>query len=455
MIKTFKFGGIHPKAEKLTAGIAIQVLPLPKKVILPVVQHIGAPASLIVEKGDVVKTGAVIARIVGSISSNIHASVSGRVTLIEETLDASGYKTKSIEITTEGDVWEDSITSQRSSPPSFENYSPEEILQRIREAGVVGMGGAAFPTHVKLEIPSKKNIDTLLINGVECEPYLTADHRLMLEKGEEIMTGIELMMKVLSVNRAIIGIEINKPDAILHLHQLAKNHAGIEVEPLQMKYPQGSEKQLIQALTGREVASGALPSSVGVMVNNVATTYAVYEAIVKNKPLIERVVTVTGKSVKSPGNFLVRIGTPVRDLIEAAGGLPEDTGKVVVGGPMMGKAIGNLDIPVTKGMSGIVLIPLEETKRQVDQPCIRCGKCVEGCPMNLEPYLMMSLVIKGMWDQAESNHVTDCMECGSCAFTCPSARPILDYIRTGKMKVNKIRRARQVTPPTKNQSNNL
>ncbi len=443
MLKTFKLGGIHPKAEKLTAGIAIQKLPLPNKVTIPVVQHIGAPASLIVEKGDWVKTGTVIARIVGSISSNIHSSVSGRVTAIEETLDASGYKTKSIEITTEGDFWEDSITSQLSSPPPYVNYSPEEILQKIREAGVVGMGGAAFPTHVKLETPVRIKIDTLLINGVECEPYLTADHRLMLEKGEEIMTGIELMMKVLGVKRAIIGIEINKPDAILLLHKLSGKYEGIEVEALKMKYPQGSEKQLIQALTNRKVAPGALPSSVGVMVNNVATTYAIYEAVVKNKPLIERVVTVTGKSVKFPSNFLVRIGTPVSELIEAAGGLPEDTGKVIVGGPMMGKAIANLTIPVTKGMSGIVLIPKAETSRQEDLPCIRCGKCVEGCPMNMEPYLMMALVIKGMWEQVEANHVTDCMECGSCAFTCPSSRPILDYIRTGKSKVNKIIKSRQ------------
>ena len=439
MLKTFKFGGIHPKEEKLTAGLAIQNLPLPKSVTLPVTQHIGAPATVVVKKGDLVKTGSVIALHEGFVSSNIHASVSGKVVKIEETIDASGYKIKSVVIETEGDLWEESI----STISDFERYSPVEILQKIRDAGIVGMGGAAFPTHVKLEIPAGMKADILLINGVECEPFLTADHRLMLEKGKEIMVGTTLIMKALGVNRAIIGIEINKPDAILRLSKLATNYQGIEVEALEMKYPQGSEKQLIQALTGRQVAPGAFPASVGVIVNNVATTYAVYEAIVKNKPLIERVVTVSGKSLQSPGNFLVRIGTPIGELIDAAGGLPDNTGKVIIGGPMMGRAVSNLNIPVTKGMSGIVLIPKEEASRLVAIPCIRCAKCVEGCPMNLEPYLLMSLVEKGMWDQAESNHVTDCMECGSCAFTCPSARPILDYIRTGKTKVGKMIRARQ------------
>jgi electron transport complex protein RnfC len=301
------------------------------------------------------------------------------------------------------------------------------------------MGGASFPTHVKLEIPAGMKVDTLLINGVECEPYLTADHQLMLEKGEEILQGTQFLMKVLGVARAIIGIEVNKPDAILLLNNLSLKFPGITVQALEMKYPQGSEKQLIQALTGRQVPPGALPASVGVLVNNVATTYAVYEAVTKNKPLIERVVTVTGKAVKLPGNFLVRIGTPISELINAVGGMPENTGKVVIGGPMMGRAVASLHIPVTKGMSGIMLIPESEASRQADLPCIRCAKCVEGCPMNLEPYLMMQLVEKRMWDQAKMNHITDCMECGSCSYTCPSARPILDNIRIGKSKVRKIK----------------
>jgi electron transport complex protein RnfC len=447
MIKTFKIGGIHPKAEKLTAGMAIKYLPLPKMVVLPVVQHLGAPAVLAVKPGDTVKTGTLIARMDGHVSSNIHASVSGKVTMIEEKSNVSGYKTISVEITTEGDIWEESII-RNQSVSDFAPYTPVEMLQKIREAGIVGMGGAAFPTHVKLEIPTGMKVDTLIINGVECEPYLTSDHQLMLEKGEEIIIGATFLMKVMDVSRAIIGIEINKPDAILLLKNLAEKYAGVEVVPLKIKYPQGSEKQLIQALTNRKVAPGALPASVGVIVHNVATTYAVYEAISKNKPLIDRVVTVTGKSLKSPGNFLVRFGTPISELIDAAGGLPEDTGKVIIGGPLMGKAVSNLNIPVTKGMSGIVLLPVEETSRQVDLPCIRCAKCVEGCPMNLEPYLLMQLVEKGMWELAESNHVTDCMECGSCAFTCPSARPILDQIRAGKSKVLKIIRSRKASTLT-------
>lgn len=413
--------------------MAIRVLPLPVKVILPVVQHAGAPAAVIVKVGDRVKTGSLIARMSAAVSANIHASVSGIVSKIEETVDASGYKINSVEIIRDGDDWDDTIFLN----PVIRDFTPPEILQKIREAGIVGMGGASFPTHVKLEIPAGMKVDTLLINGIECEPYLTADHQLMLEKGEEILTGTQLLMKVLGIDRAIIGIEVNKPDAILLLNDLSKNFAGISVEALEMKYPQGSEKQLIQALTGRQVPPGALPASVGVLVNNVATTFAVYEAVTKNRPLIERVVTVTGKSVKKPGNFLVRIGTPVRDLIEAAGGLPEGTGKIVIGGPMMGRAVAHLDFSVTKGMSGIVLISEAEASRQADLPCIRCARCVEGCPMNLEPYLMMQLAEKGLWDLAEMNHITDCMECGSCSFTCPSARPILDNIRIGKSKVNK------------------
>jgi electron transport complex protein RnfC len=431
--------------------MAIQRLPLPKEVVLPIAQHIGAPATVVVKKGDLVKTGSVIAQLSGAVSSHIHSPVSGKVIKIEEKLDASGYKKKSVVIETEGDVWEESIAQDRPQN-KYENFSSAEILEKIREAGIVGMGGASFPTHVKLEIPAGMKVDTLLINGVECEPFLTSDHRLMLEHGEEILKGTTFLMKVLNVQKAIIGIEINKPDAILLLNKLAKNYTGIEVDALQIKYPQGSEKQLIQAMTGRLVAPGALPASVGVIVQNVGTAYAVYEAVAKNKPLIERVVTVTGKGLSNPGNFLVRIGTPISDLIKAAGGMPENTGKVIIGGPMMGKAIANLDIPVTKGMSGIVLLPVEDAARLESVPCIRCARCVEGCPMNLEPYLLMALSEKGFWERAEANHITDCMECGSCSFTCPSVRPVLDYIRSGKSQVGKIIQSRKKTASTDTKS---
>ena len=447
MLKTFKLGGIHPQGEKLTAAMAIQPLQLPKEVVLPIAQHIGAPSTVVVKKGDLVKTGSVIALSSSPVSSNLHSPVSGKVVKIEESLDASGFKKKSVVIETEGDVWEDSI-SRDFPQTNFENLSSAAILEKIREAGSVGMGGASFPTHVKLEIPAGMKVDTLLINGVECEPFLTSDHRLMLEHGEEILKGTTLLMKVLNVEKAILGIEINKPDAILLLNKLAKNYPGIEVEALQIKYPQGSEKQLIQAMTGRLVAPGALPASVGVIVQNVGTAYAVYEAVAKNKPLIERVVTVTGKGLSNPGNFLVRIGTPISDLIKAAGGLPENTGKVIIGGPMMGKAIANLNIPVTKGMSGIVLLPVEAAARLNDVPCIRCAICVEGCPMNLEPYLLMALSEKGLWERAEAGHITDCMECGSCSYTCPSCRPVLDYIRSGKSQVGKIIQSRRNSAST-------
>jgi len=320
--------------------------------------------------------------------------------------------------------------------------SPEEIIKKVGEAGIVGLGGATFPSHVKLSVPPGKKCDVLILNGVECEPYLTSDHQLMLEKGEEIMVGAMILMKALKVDKCIIGIENNKPDAIDHMTKLAGQYEGISVQPLKVQYPQGGEKQLIDACIGRQVPSGKLPIEVGAVVQNVGTTYAVYEAVQKNKPLFERVVTVTGKSVKDPGNFLARVGTPVNDLIEAAGGLPEDTGKVIGGGPMMGKALVSTDVPVTKGSSGILIMPDEMAHRKKYESCIRCSKCVSVCPMGLSPYLLMTLAEKAIWDRAEEEQVMDCIECGSCSYTCPSNRPLLDYIRLGKGTVGQIMRSR-------------
>ncbi len=442
MLKTFKLGGVHPDENKFSAGKAIQTLALPKSVFIPVIQHLGAPAQVLVNKGDKVKTGQLIARAGGFVSANIHSSVSGIVKKIDLSPDASGYPKQGIFIDVEGDEWDEGIDTGNELIEAF-NPDSKAIIDKINDAGVVGMGGATFPTHVKLVPPQGMKADILIVNGVECEPYLTSDHRLMLEKGREIVVGIRLLMCALKVEKAYIGIESNKPDAIDHLRRLTSSDASVQVVPLKVKYPQGGEKQLIKAITGREVPSGALPVAVGAVVSNVGTAFAVYEAVQKNKPLVQRVVTVTGKSVKNPSNFLVRIGTPIRELIGAAGGLPEDTGKVISGGPMMGKAVASTEIPVTKGTSGVLIIPDSEAKRKQTQTCIRCGRCLEVCPMGLEPYYLMTVSEKQLWDKAEEHHISDCIECGSCAFTCPANRPLLDYIRLGKAKVGKMIRERK------------
>jgi electron transport complex protein RnfC len=443
VLKTFSKGGIHPPENKLTADRRIASLPVPASVAIPVSQHIGAPAMVTVSKGDQVKAGQIIATAKGIVSTNIHSSVSGKVNKIDTIVDSSGYKQTAVFIDTEGDEWMESIdrSSQMVRDVAF---SSEEIIKRCLECGIVGLGGATFPSHVKLSVPQGKTCDVLIINGVECEPYLTSDHRLMLEKGEEILVGITILMKALKVSKAMIGIENNKPDAIARMSELAAGFQGISVHALKVKYPQGAEKQLIKSLINKEVPSGHLPVDVGAVVHNVGTAFAVYEAVQKNKPLIERVVTITGKSLSAPGNFLVRIGTPVKCLIDAAGGLPSDTGKIISGGPMMGKAISNTDVPVVKGTSGIVIFPEKESFRMQPDPCIRCAKCSFACPMKLEPYLLISLSEKGLFERAETAHITDCMECGSCSYVCPARRPVLDYIRLGKATVGKMIRERSV-----------
>jgi electron transport complex, RnfABCDGE type, C subunit len=435
-LKTFRKGGVHPPEHKLSAHEPIVTLPVPKIANIPVIQHLGAPARIVVERGEMVKVGQVIAVHDGFVSANIHASVSGRVGPVEEALDSSGFKRTIIPIRVKGDEWMEDIDRTGELKEAI-TLSRDEIVNRIMEAGVVGLGGAAFPSHVKLTVPEGKKIEYLIINGVECEPYLTADHRLMVEKPDEIVTGIRLLMHALGVEKAIVGIENNKEDAIQIMRRACSRYAGITVEALAVQYPQGGEKQLIQALLDREVPSGKLPADVGAVVHNVGTTFAVYEAVQKNKPLIERIVTVTGKSVAKPGNFRVRIGTPVSDLIEAAGGIPEDTGKIISGGPMMGRAISSVDIPIAKATSGILLIPREESKRTQVYNCLRCGKCVEVCPMGLSPYYLMSLGQRGDVDEAAEEHILDCIECGSCSFVCPSNRPILDWVRLGKTRVKK------------------
>ncbi len=441
MLKTFSLGGIHPAENKLSANSAIEVLALPETVSVPVSQHIGAPSEVLVKKGDMVKTGQIIAKSAGFVSANIHSPVSGVVQKIDDIADGNGYRKKAIIIKTEGDEWDESIDRTSTIMRNIDKES-DEIVKKIAEMGLVGLGGATFPSHVKLAVPQGKKCDFLIINGVECEPYLTSDHRLMLERGEEIIIGVRLLMKALNVDKAIIGIENNKPDAIKNMKQLAAAYPGITVEPLKVQYPQGGEKQLIDACIRRQIPSGKLPIDVGAVVHNVGTAFAVYEAVQKNKPLVERVVCVTGKSVAKPSNFMVRIGTPVKSLIDAAGGLPEDTGKIVGGGPMMGRALVSTDVPVTKGTSGILVMQNEEAKRGKMQNCIRCSKCVSVCPMGLSPYLLMAFSDKKMWDRAEEERVMDCIECGSCSYTCPANRPLLDYIRFGKGQVGQLIRSR-------------
>ena len=442
MLKTFSIGGVHPHENKLSAHQPIIKAEIPAKAVILLGQHIGAPAKPIVAKGDVVKVGTKIAEPGGFVSAAIHSSVSGKVAKIDTVIDASGYPKPAIFIDVDGDEWEESIDRTETLVREC-NLTSEEIVKKIANAGIVGLGGACFPTQVKLCPPPAFKAECVIINAVECEPYLTADHQLMLEHAEEIMVGVSILMKAVKVNKAFIGIENNKPDAIQLMAKVASSYAGIEVVALKVQYPQGGEKQLIDAVIRRQVKSGALPISAGAVVQNVGTAYAVYEAVQKNKPLFERVVTVTGKAVANPSNFLVRMGTPINTLIEAAGGIPENTGKIIGGGPMMGKALVSAEVPVTKGSSGVLLLTKEESVRKPMQDCIRCAKCVNVCPMGLNPAFLMKFTVYKDWEKAEANYIQDCIECGSCSYTCPANRPLLDQIRLGKGKVMGIIRARK------------
>lgn len=437
-------GGVHPSDNKKWSNTkAIEVMDLPDVVNIPLGQHIGAPATAKVAKGDKVLTGQLIAEASSFMSANIHSPISGTVTAVDMQVNGQGLRQMMITIKREGDEWLPSIDR---TPELVRECKLEsaEIIARIKDAGIVGMGGATFPTHVKLSVPPGCKAEYLIINGVECEPYLTSDHRTMLERGDELLTGVEILKRAVGVEKAIIGVENNKPDAIEHLRRLiAEKGYGVSVEPLKVQYPQGGEKQLIAAVTGRQVPPPpGLPIHVGAVVCNVSTAVAVYEAVQKNKPLIERVVTVTGKHVSSPRNLLTRMGTPISKLLEKAGGLPEGDVKVVNGGPMMGRAMVNLDSPVTKGCSGITVLDGAEARRGVESPCIKCAKCVAACPMGLEPYLVSKLSRRKMWERAEQERVTDCIECGCCQYSCPANIPLLDYLRQGKQTVMGIIRAR-------------
>ena len=441
MLKTFPKGGIHPPENKITSTKSIKRMSVPKVVYVPISQHIGIPAEIVVDVKEQVEIGQVIAKSGGFVSSNIHSPVAGTITKLDKIIDTTGYKKQCIVIRT--DVKNEANFQDIAYPLKKEiELEPKDILKKINDFGIVGLGGATFPAHVKLSVKEGTTLDHLVINGVECEPYLTADHRLMLEKAEEIIVGIKILMHALHIDKAIIGIENNKKDAIDIFKKLTTDEKGIKVAALQVKYPQGGEKQLVRALLNREVPKNGLPLDVGVIVHNVGTIYAIYEAIQHNKPLIERVVTVTGKKLENASNYWVKIGTPITDLVNEVGGLPEGTRKIVNGGPMMGKAIKNTDVPVTKGTSGILVISEDEASRGEQKNCIRCGECVEVCPMGLEPHLLMNFSEKGLFEKASDEDIMTCIECGSCSYVCPSHRPLLDYIRFGKNIVKKLNTAK-------------
>lgn len=444
-LKTFSMGGVHPEENKITADKATVVAALPKQAIFPLGQHIGAPAKPVVSRGDKVKVGTLIAEAGGFVSAPIHSSVSGTVVKVDSAIDATGYRHPAIYINVEGDEWEESIdrSDKLETLAAHPELTPEEIVSRIKEAGVTGMGGAGFPTFIKLCPPPGAKAECVILNGVECEPYITSDYRLMMEHADEILVGLDLLMKAAKVERGYIGIEDNKPEAIALFEKKTAADPRVEIIALEKKYPQGGEKQLVDAVTGRQVpAPPAIPVNVGAIVQNVGTAYAVYQAVMKRKPLFERYTTVTGKKLSNPGNFLVRMGTPMRDLIEACGGMPEGENKVLAGGPMMGKSVVSTDVTVCKGTNSITILTDADAHRKPIQPCIRCAKCVSACPMGLEPYLLATLSSFKEWERLEAEQVTSCISCGSCQFTCPSHRPILDNILQGKGVVMGIIKSR-------------
>lgn len=434
-------GGVHPPhSKKQTEKLEIKELPAPQKVIIPIAMHIGAPAKPIVKKGDKVKIGDLIAEAGGFVSSPAHASISGEITRIDSFPHPMGKKVTAIEITNDN---ENSFATLNPLEGNWREAAQGEIVKKIADCGLVGMGGASFPTHVKLSPPSDKPIDSLIINGAECEPFLTADHRMLLEKTEEVLTGISILKKTTGADKAYIGIEVNKPDAIKAVNDALINgkFEGIKLCELATKYPQGGEKQLINAITKREVPSGGLPMDIGCVVQNVGTAYAVWDAVVNGTPLYQRVVTVTGPLTKKPANLLVRIGTPMIELLEYCEADLQNAKKVVSGGPMMGIAQGDLSAPVIKATSGLLVLDnLEEGVRAHE--CISCGNCVKACPVNLMPSVLAKYVNKEKFEEADDWNILDCMECGSCSFVCPSKINLVHFFKLGKFHVMAARKAK-------------
>lgn len=442
MSKTFSLGGIHPNDNKISANAAIEEFPLVDTAFVALNQHLGAPAEPVVAKGDKVLAGQLIAKASGFISANIHSPVSGTVSSVEFLPDMAGNPVQHVVISVEGDEWLPSIDR---SPVIVKDIklSSEEIIAKIAEMGIVGLGGAAFPTHIKLSPPPGKKAEYLIVNGAECEPYLTSDYRIMFEMPEQILIGVKLMMKALKVDKAYVGIEENKPVAIKKMKEIAAaSYPEIKIVSLKKRYPQGGEKQLIDAIIKRRVPSMGLPIDVGAVVQNVGTALAVYEAVQKNKPLVDGIVTVTGSCMKEQRNFRLRVGTTFDKIMFAIGGFPKDAVKLISGGPMMGKAVSRTEASSTKSTSALLLLTEEETKRGEESNCIRCAKCVDACPMGLEPYLLNRLSRQGKTVELEENMVQDCIECGCCLYSCPANIPLLDTIRYSKAQVIRIMRSR-------------
>ena len=431
--KTF-LGGIHPPGNKnLSVGKKIEAPPLPQTVCIPLTQHIGAPCEAQVEVGQKVKKGELIADSQAFVSAPIHASISGTVTALQEYPHPGGKKVKTIIIETdEQDEW---FREPKNGQDPLK-LSSEELKKKVREAGIVGLGGAAFPTHVKLSPPKEKTIDTIILNGVECEPYLTADHQLMLEKTEDIVKGLQIILRILGVQQGYIGIEANKPDALKAMRKATEGLPNIEVVGLKVKYPQGAEKQLIKAILGRQVPPPpGLPMDVGAVIQNVGTAYAIYEAVTFGKPLIERIVTITGRGIKEPKNLRLRIGTLFSEIINYCGGVQGEVGKILMGGPMMGLAQYTTKVPIIKGTSGILVLPKEELPSGEAGHCINCGMCVRACPMNLIPSSLGTYCEKDLFEEAEAANVLNCIECGSCVYVCPAKRHLVQMIKYGKSAV--------------------
>ena len=442
-MKTFKMGGVHPEENKISNDAAIEVMPVPAQMVVLMNQHLGAPATPIVQKGDKVKVGQLIGEAQAFMCANVHSPVSGTVVKVEPCKDAFGLAKPAVYINVEGDEWMETIdrTPDIKRDCSLE---PKQIVDKLKEMGIVGLGGATFPAHIKYNVPEGKKAEYLIINAAECEPYLTSDYRVMMEHAEEVCIGVSILRKALGVPNAYIGIESNKPLAIAKMLEMAKQFEGIVIEPLKVKYPQGAEKQLINAVTGRKVPSGKLPIDVGCVVSNLGTAFAVYEAIQKNKPLIENILTVTGKKLPSQHNYIVRIGTTYNDIIKhSIGELPATTGKVISGGTMMGKAVVNLDAPTVKGNSSVLVMDEGEARRNPETACIRCGKCMHACPMGLEPYMFSALVKNNRIEEAKEHNILDCIECGCCFFSCPANKPLTDEIRLGKNKVRAMMAAKK------------